>query len=332
MKNILITGSEGFIGSHLTEFLLNKGYNVKACILYNSFNSKGWLRDNYKLKKNQKLEYVFCDIRDAELMSKILKKQDIVFHLASLIAIPYSYRAPQSYVDTNVTGTLNLLNASLKNNISRFIHTSTSEVYGSAKYIPIDESHPIIGQSPYSASKIAADQLAISFYKSFNFPVTIVRPFNTYGPRQSARAIIPSIISQVILNKKSINLGYLKSTRDFSYVTDTVNAFYSAYKSSKSIGEVINFGSGYEISVRELANLIMKLMNKKLIVKKDNRRLRPEKSEVLRLLSSTNKAKDLTKWIPQYSGKRGLAQGLSQTIDWFTKEENIVNYNNKYVI
>tara|TARA_B100001173_G_C15955257_1_gene533163 strand:+ start:75 stop:1073 length:999 start_codon:yes stop_codon:yes gene_type:complete len=332
MKNILITGSEGFIGSHLTEFLLSKGYNVKACILYNSFNNKGWLKDSYELKKNQNLEYIFCDVRDSELMSNILKNQDVVFHLASLIAIPYSYKASQSYVDTNITGTLNLLNASLKNNISRFIHTSTSEVYGSAKYIPIDEHHPIIGQSPYSASKIAADQLAISFYKSFNLPVSIVRPFNTYGPRQSARAIIPSIISQVILNNKSIKLGYLKSTRDFSYVNDTVNAFYSTFKSSKSIGEIINFGSGYEVSIRELADLIMKLMNKKLIIKTDNIRLRPKKSEVLRLLSSTKKAKKLTKWKPQFVGKSGLSKGLSKTIDWFTKEENLVNYNNDYVI
>jgi len=332
MKNVIVTGSEGFIGSHLTEFLIHKGYNVKACILYNSFNNKGWLKHKYKLNKNQKFEYIFCDIRDSEHMNNIIKKQDIVFHLASLIAIPYSYIAPQSYIDTNVLGTLNLLNSALKNNVNRFIHTSTSEVYGSAQYIPIDENHPLVGQSPYSASKIAADQLAISFNKSFNLPVSIVRPFNTFGPRQSSRAIIPSIISQVLLNNKSINLGYIDSTRDFNYVTDIVEAFYQTSKSSKAIGEVINFGSGYEISIKELSQLIMKIIGKKLVVKTEIKRFRPKDSEVQRLNANASKAKKLTKWKPKFVGKKGFKNALENTINWFSKKENINFYDNKYII
>ena len=265
-------------------------------------------------------------------MNNIIKKQDIVFHLASLIAIPYSYIAPQSYIDTNVLGTLNLLNSALKNNVNRFIHTSTSEVYGSAQYIPIDENHPLVGQSPYSASKIAADQLAISFNKSFNLPVSIVRPFNTFGPRQSSRAIIPSIISQVLLNNKSINLGYIDSTRDFNYVTDIVEAFYQTSKSSKAIGEVINFGSGYEISIKELSQLIMKIIGKKLVVKTEIKRFRPKDSEVQRLNANASKAKKLTKWKPKFVGKKGFKNALENTINWFSKKENINFYDNKYII
>ena len=329
--NILVTGADGFIGSRLTEMLIQRGHSVTALVLYNQFNSLGWLDDAAE-DVVSRLKVVQGDVRDVQTLQLAMDRVDAVIHLAALIAIPYSYIAPQSYIDTNVLGTLNLLNSALKNNVNRFIHTSTSEVYGSAQYIPIDENHPLVGQSPYSASKIAADQLAISFNKSFNLPVSIVRPFNTFGPRQSSRAIIPSIISQVLLNNKSINLGYIDSTRDFNYVTDIVEAFYQTSKSSKAIGEVINFGSGYEISIKELSQLIMKIIGKKLVVKTEIKRFRPKDSEVQRLNANASKAKKLTKWKPKFVGKKGFKNALENTINWFSKKENINFYDNKYII
>ena len=284
---ILITGSEGFIGSHLVDFLLKKKLNIRCFIHYNSFSNYGWL-DNYFDKKN--LDVCLGDVRDSNFVDKAVYGCTHVIHLASLIAIPHSYNSAQSYVETNIKGTLNLLQSSVKHEITKFIHTSTSEVYGTAQKIPIDEKHPLNAQSPYAASKIAADQLALSFFKSFNLPVTILRPFNTYGPRQSARAIIPTIITQ-LLNKNKIYLGDLNPTRDFNYVNDIVNAFYLAIDNKKIIGEVINLGSNYEISIKNLKNLIMKINDRKVKIEISPQRIRPKKSEVHRLLCNNNKAK-----------------------------------------
>ncbi len=319
---ILITGSEGFIGSHLVDLLLKKKLNIRCFINYNSFNNYGWL-DNYLDKNN--LDVCFGDVRDSNFVDKAVHGCTHVIHLASLIAIPYSYNSAQSYVETNVRGTLNLLQSSVKHKIKKFIHTSTSEVYGTAQKIPIDEKHPLNAQSPYAASKIAADQLALSYFKSFNLPVTILRPFNTYGPRQSARAIIPTIITQ-LLNKNKIRLGDLNPSRDFNYVKDIVKAFYLAIDNKRIIGEVINLGSNYEISIKNLKNLIMKLYDKKIKIEISPQRIRPKKSEVLRLLCNNNKAKKLLKWKPEYSGKKGLEQGLTKTLKWFSDSNNLKKY------
>jgi len=321
-KKILITGSEGFIGSHIVDFLLKKKFNIKCFVQYNSFNNWGWLEDS---SFKNKLNICTGDIRDPNFVDKTVSDCTHVIHLASLISIPHSYTSASSYVETNVAGTLNLLQSSVKYNIKKFIHTSTSEVYGTAKKIPINENHPLNAQSPYAASKIAADQMALSFLRSYNLPVTILRPFNTFGPRQSARAIIPTIITQLIKQNK-INLGSLDPTRDFSYIDDVVNAFYLAIDNKKIIGEVINLGTGYEISINNLKNLIFKIHNKNLSINKSTQRVRPKKSEVQRLVSDNGKAKKILNWKPKYIGKNGLAKGLIHTLRWFNNEDNLIKY------
>lgn len=326
MRNkILVTGADGFIGSHLTEQLVREGYNVKAFVYYNSFNSWGWLDSSPDdIKKD--LEVFSGDIRDPHGVKEAMKDCDIVLHLAALIAIPYSYYSPDTYVDTNIKGTLNILQSARELGVSKVVHTSTSEVYGTAQYVPIDENHPLQGQSPYSASKIGADQMALSFYRSFETPVSIIRPFNTYGPRQSARAVIPTIITQLASGRNKIKLGALSPTRDFNYVKDTVNGFISVMNSEKSIGEVINIGSNYEVSIEETANLIAEVMGVPIEIESDENRLRPEKSEVERLWADNSKARDLLNWSPEYSGVEGFKRGLAETIEWFTNIKNLQTY------
>ncbi len=305
--------------------MVRSGNNVKAFVLYNSFNSWGWLDQSpIELKKN--IEVFSGDIRDPHGVKQAMKDCDIVLHLAALIAIPYSYHSPDTYVDTNIKGTLNVLQAARELDIEKVVHTSTSEVYGTAKYVPIDEEHPLQGQSPYSASKIGADQMAISFYKSFNTPVSIIRPFNTYGPRQSARAVIPTIITQIAKGEEKIKLGALHPTRDFNYVMDTVQGFISVAKSDESIGEVINIGSSFEVSIGDTAHLIAERMGKEIEIEEENIRVRPEKSEVERLWADNKKAKELLEWEPQYGGNLGFKKGLKETIDWFTNPENLNRY------
>ncbi len=329
---ILVTGAEGFIGSHLVEALINKGYNVRAFVLYNSFGSLGWL-DDLDQTILQDLEIFSGDIRDAYGVRSAMEDCSHVIHLAALIAIPYSYHSPATYVDTNIKGTLNVLQASKEMEINRIIHTSTSEVYGTAQYVPIDERHPLQGQSPYSASKIAADQLAFSFYSSFDLPVVIARPFNTYGPRQSARAVIPTIITQIANGDRQLKLGSISPTRDFNYVQDTVNAYIAALESSNGLGEVINFGSNFEISIGETANLIAQLMSVDIEIISDEERFRPKKSEVDRLLADNSKAFDFFNWSPEYAGKEGFKKGLNETIKWFESSDNLLQYkSDKYNI
>ena len=325
--NIFVTGSEGFIGSHLVEKLIIKGHKVKALVLYNDHNRYGWL-DNIDNKIKNEIEFVLGDIRDLDFINNQTKKIDIIFHLAALIGIPYSYLSPFSYLKTNIEGSMNIFNASLNNNVNQLIHTSTSEVYGSAKYIPIDEAHSLNAQSPYAASKVAADQIANSFYDSYNLPVTTIRPFNTYGPRQSARAVISTIILQAI-NGKKINLGEVNSTRDFTYISDTVDAFIKAINNKKTIGETINLGTGHEISIKNLVIMIGDLMGRKLIISHDKRRFRPKKSEVNRLLSKNVKAKKLLKWIPKFEKQNGLKKGLKLTIEWFEQNVSKINFKSK---
>lgn len=324
---ILITGSEGFIGSHLVEKLVSLNFKVKAFILYNSFNSYGWL-DKIDNKIKNKIEIFFGDIRDENSVKNSLKNCEAVIHLAALIGIPYSYNSPKSYVDTNVVGTLNVLQASKELGIKKIIHTSTSEVYGTPNYLPIDERHQLNAQSPYAASKIAADQLALSFYKSFQLPVTIVRPFNTYGPRQSARAVIPTIISQILSGKKNIYLGNLKTSRDLTYIDDTVNGFVSALKIKKH-GEVLNLGTGKDFYIGEIVKIISKLLSVKTNIIIDKNRIRPKLSEVINLRSKNTRAKKLINWRPVYSNRRGLILGLKKTIKWFSDSENQKNYKSK---
>ena len=318
-KNVLVTGGDGFIGSHLVEMLVQSGFQVKALSLYNSFNSWGWLED---IECKNDIEVLCGDIRDAHYVKKISKNIDIIFHLAALIAIPYSYVAPDSYVDTNIKGTLNICQAALENNVSKIVHTSTSEVYGSAIYVPIDEKHPLQPQSPYSATKIGADSLAESFYRSFDLPLTIARPFNTYGPRQSARAVIPTIITQIASGKKQIMLGDTSPTRDFNYVKDTCSGFIQLAECENTNGEIVNIGSSYEISIADTLELIRKIMNADVTFVTDKKRIRPEKSEVNRLLCDNTKINKLTGFAPQYS----LEQGLRKTVEWFTNPENLKKY------
>ncbi len=324
-KKVLVTGACGFIGSHLVEELLNAGYDVKAFVHYNSMGSWGWLdkSDEY-IKKN--LEIFMGDIRDPNGVMSAIEDCKIVFHLAALIGIPYSYHSPDTYVDTNVKGTLNVLQAAKVNNIEKMVHTSTSEVYGTAKTVPITENHSIEGQSPYSATKIAADHLAISFYRSFGTPVAINRPFNTYGPRQSNRAVIPTIITQILSQKKEISLGSLSPTRDFNFVSDTVSGYISQLNTNAGIGEIINIGSGFEISVGDTVNLISEILGKEIKVAEIKERVRPDKSEVERLFSSNQKANDLLSWTPKYAGIEGFKMGLKKTIDWFSEPENLSYY------
>ncbi len=321
MKTVLVTGADGFIGSHLVEKLIDEGHKVKAFVYYNSFNSWGWL-DSFPKEKLAQLEIFAGDVRDPNGVRNAIKGIDIIYHLAALIAIPYSYHSPDSYVDTNIKGTLNILQAARDFNVERILVTSTSEVYGTAIYVPIDEKHPKQGQSPYSATKIGADAMADSFYRSFNLPVTIVRPFNTYGPRQSARAVIPTIITQLLSGKTEIKLGALHPTRDLLFVKDTVNGFVEIAKSTKTIGKEINIASQQEISIQDLAQKIIDSINPNAKIISDDIRLRPEKSEVERLLGSAGKIKSLTNWKPQFD----LNEGLKQTIEWFCKPENIKNY------
>ena len=328
-KKILITGADGFIGSHLVEKLSSYNCNITAMSLYNSFNTWGWL-DNIDKNILNNIEIISGDIRDYKFVNKAVKNSDMVFHLASLIAIPYSYHSPNSYLQTNVQGTLNVLEAALDSNIEKIIHTSTSEVYGDTKKIPINENTPIISKSPYSATKIAADQLAYSYYSSFDLPISIIRPFNTYGPRQSNRAIIPTIITQILSGNKKINLGSLYPTRDFSYIDDTVNGFLMIGESPKSLGEVINIGAGYEISIKDLGELIGEIMDIDIKIISDQARIRPEAGEVYRLRADNKKAKKLLNWKPEFSGKNGLKQGLKKTIEWFSDPENINRYKTSF--
>ena len=309
--NILVTGSDGFIGSHLVETLIKGSHRVRAFVLYNSFNTWGWL-DTLPKEILSEIEIFQGDIRDSNGVKQAMKGVDEVFHLAALIAIPFSYHSPDTYVDTNIKGTLNVLQAARELGTSRVLVTSTSEVYGTAKYVPIDENHPFQGQSPYSATKIGADRLAESFYRSFGTPVSIVRPFNTYGPRQSARAVIPTIITQLLAGKEEIKLGSLTPTRDFNYVKDTVQGFIEISKSEKTIGEEINIATQQEISIVQLAEELIRQINPRARIVCDEDRLRPEKSEVNRLLGSNEKIKRLTGWQPRYT----LEQGLAETIDF----------------
>ncbi len=319
MKKVLVTGADGFIGSHLSELLLEKGYQVKALSYYNSFNFWGWLED---IPENKNLEIISGDVRDPHFCKEITKNIDIIFHLAALIAIPYSYIAPDSYIDTNVKGTLNICRAAKENNVKRVISTSTSEVYGTAQYVPIDEKHPLQPQSPYSASKIGADAIAMSFFNSFGLPVTIARPFNTYGPRQSARAIIPTIITQIAAGEKQIKLGDLRPTRDFNFVKDICRGFIGIAESESTIGETLNIGSNVEISMKDTLETIKEIMNSDVEFIVEKQRIRPDNSEVFRLWCDNSKIKELIGYKPEYD----LTSGLEITIDWFLKKENLKKY------
>lgn len=311
-KKVLVTGAEGFIGSHLTERLVELGADVTALVQYNSFNNWGWI-DTFDKNIKDSIKVITGDVREYDNVKRMVSGQEVIMHLAALIAIPYSYLSPMAYVRTNVEGTTNILEACREEkNIEKIVHTSTSETYGTALYVPIDEKHPMQGQSPYSASKIGADKMAESFYKSFNLPIATIRPFNTYGPRQSARAVIPTIISQILAGKREIKLGSLTPTRDFNYVKDTAEAFVKIAESDKTIGEVINAGSNYEISIGDTVKKIIKLIGHDVKVLCDEERIRPEKSEVNRLWADNTKIKNLTDWTPKYS----IDEGLAETIDW----------------
>ncbi len=324
-KNILVTGADGFIGSHLTESLVRAGHKVRAFTLYNSFSSWGWL-DQCAADVRGQFDVFQGDVRDPNGVRTAMQGCDTVLHLAALIAIPYSYHSPDTYVDTNVKGTLNVLQAARDLGVSRLVHTSTSEVYGTARFVPITEEHPLQGQSPYSATKIAADQLAYSYYASFGLPVVTARPFNTYGPRQSARAVIPTIITQIANGARQIKLGALTPTRDFNFVADTVAGFIAAMDGTGGLGEVVNFGSNFEISIGDTVRLIAEVMGAEVEVLADEARMRPANSEVERLWAANAKAKELFGWQPAYGGRDGFARGLKQTADWFTQPENLASY------
>lgn len=324
-KTLLVTGADGFIGSHLTEALVLAGHKVRAFALYNSFNNWGWLEHCPPAIKGQ-FEVFAGDIRDPYGVKEAMKGCDAVLHLAALIAIPYSYHSPETYVDTNVKGTLNVLQAARELGVGRVIHTSTSEVYGSAQVLPIAEDHPLRGQSPYAATKIAADQLAYSFYASFGLPVVTVRPFNTYGPRQSARAVIPTIITQIANGEKRIKLGATTPTRDFNYVLDTVAGFMAVLNSDLGLGETVNLGSNFEISIGETAQMIAEVMGVSIEIVADGERMRPATSEVDRLRADNSKAARLFSWHPNYAGREGLRRGLIETAEWFGKGENLSAY------
>lgn len=321
----LVTGSDGFIGSHLTEALLREGHEVRAFVMYNSIGSWGWL-DNVSPEIKGKFEVFAGDIRDPYGVRTAMKGCDVVIHLAALIAIPYSYHSPETYIDTNIKGTLNVVQAARDLGVQRVVHTSTSEVYGTACFVPITEKHPLQGQSPYSASKIGADQIALSFHSSFATPITVLRPFNTYGPRQSARAVIPTIISQIAAGNRTVKLGALHPTRDFSFVHDTVAGFISASTADSVVGEVINIGSGFEISIGDTAKSIADMMGVNLEIDLDEQRFRPKKSEVERLWAGTDKAVELMNWYPVYGGIEGFKRGLMETIDWFLEPRNLALY------
>ena len=329
---VLVTGADGFIGSHLTETLVRKGYDVRAFVYYNSFNSWGWL-DYCSKDITGQFDVFSGDIRDPHGVKKAMEGCDAVLHLAALIGIPYSYHSPDTYVDTNVKGTLNILQAARELDLQKVVHTSTSEVYGTAIFVPITEEHPLQGQSPYSASKIGADQMAFSFYSSFETPVAIIRPFNTYGPRQSTRAVIPTIITQIAAGKKQIQLGATSPTRDFTFVEDTVEGFIKALHSDDIIGKVTNLGSGFEISIGQTASTIASLMGVNVEFTTDSQRIRPEKSEVERLFASYTRAEKRMGWSPAYGGEDGFKKGLAKTIEWFSDPNNLARYKpNQYAI
>jgi dTDP-glucose 4,6-dehydratase len=325
-STVLVTGADGFIGSHLTEELVRKGFKVRAFVYYNSFNSWGWLdKCDDDVKGN--FEVISGDIRDPHGVKQAMKGCDAVLHLAALIAIPFSYLAPDSYLETNIKGTLNICQAAKENKISRLIHTSTSEVYGTAQYVPIDEKHPLQPQSPYSATKIAADQLALSYYSSFGLPVTVIRPFNTYGPRQSARAVIPSVITQIANGTRKIQLGATHPTRDFNFISDTVAGLIAAMEAPSNVhGQVINLASNFEISIGDTLQVIASLMGRNVELIQDASRLRPKNSEVERLYGDSTKAKELLGWTPKYGGLEGFTRGLRETIDWFSDHDNLKSY------
>ncbi|MGO9173600.1 MAG: NAD-dependent 4,6-dehydratase LegB [Rhodomicrobium sp.] len=322
---VLVTGADGFIGSHLTEELVRKGYNVKAFALYNSFGSLGWLDRCAEDVKGQ-FEVFLGDIRDPNGVRSAVRGCDAILHLAALIAIPYSYHSPDTYVDTNIKGTLNIVQAARELSVGRVVHTSTSEVYGTARFVPITEDHPLQGQSPYSASKIGADQIALSFFASFETPITVLRPFNTYGPRQSARAVIPTIISQIATGMRKIKLGSVHPTRDFNYVSDTVAGFIAALEAKECAGQVVNIGSNFEISIGDTAAEIARAMGVEIEIVCDDQRLRPAKSEVERLWADNSKAKEVLNWSPRYGGLEGFRRGLAETVAWFEKPENLSGY------
>ncbi|MCH6231369.1 GDP-mannose 4,6-dehydratase [Microbacterium sp. CFH 31415] len=322
---VLLTGADGFIGSHLAEQLVRDGHDVRALVLYNSFDSRGWL-DGLAPEVAAEIEFLPGDVRDPALMMSAVRGREAVLHLAALIAIPYSYAAPDLYVQTNIQGTVNLLNAARAAEVGRFIHTSTSEVYGTARYVPMDEAHPLQGQSPYSASKIAADQMVNAYYTSFELPALTIRPFNTFGPRQSARAVIPTIISQLAAGKREVQLGALTPTRDFTYVPDTVAGFTAALTSTAGVGEVVNLGVGFEVSIGETFDLIAEAMGVDATATEDPQRLRPANSEVERLFSDNSRAKELFGWQPRFDGVDGFRDGLRATAEWFTDPANLARY------
>ena len=322
MSRILVTGADGFIGSHLTEALVRGGHDVRAFVLYNSFNSWGWL-DHCDPEVKDQFEVFAGDVRDPHGVRTAMQDCEAVLHLAALIAIPYSYHSPDAYVDTNVRGTLNIVQAARDLGVERVVHTSTSEVYGTAQFVPITEEHPLQGQSPYAATKIGADQIALSFHRSFDTPVIVLRPFNTYGPRQSGRAVIPTIISQIGQGNRRIRLGSIHPTRDFNYVTDTVSGFIAALEPSVPSGTVVNVGSNFEISVGETASLIAEIMGAEIEIESDEQRVRPPLSEVERLWASNEKARQLMNWTPQYGERDGFRRGLEETIAWFEKSAGL---------
>ena len=324
-KRILVTGADGFIGSHLTEALVAQGHAVRAFVYYNSFNSWGWL-DQADDRIKRSLDVFAGDIRDPHGVRTAMKDCDVVLHLAALIAIPYSYHSPDTYVDTNIKGTLNVVQAARELGVERVVHTSTSEVYGTARFVPITEDHPLQGQSPYSASKIGADQIATSFFLSFETPVTVIRPFNTYGPRQSARAVIPTIITQIASGAQQIKLGAMRPTRDFNFVSDTVRGFVAVAECDAAVGKVINIGSNHEVSVGDTAKLIAQQMGREVEFTSDEQRLRPAGSEVERLWADNTRARELAGWSPEYAGLEGLRRGLAETIEWFGRSDNLHRY------
>jgi NAD dependent epimerase/dehydratase len=325
MRRVLVTGADGFIGSHLAEALVRRGLKVRAFVMYNSFNSWGWL-DRAPKDVRAALEVFPGDIRDPHGVRLAMRDCDTVMHLAALIAIPFSYHSPDTYIDTNVKGTLNVVQAARELGTEKVVHTSTSEVYGTARTVPISESHPLQGQSPYAASKIGADHLALSFHAAFGTPVSVIRPFNTFGPRQSARAVIPSIIIQLLAGAPRLRLGALHPTRDFSYVEDTVAGFIAVAESPRTVGEVVNTGSGHEIAIGDLAQMLCRLTGHEVPVEQDEQRLRPDKSEVERLLADTSKAQSLLGWRPALAGRAGLEEGLRRTIEWFSRPEHLECY------
>ncbi len=325
MKKVLVTGADGFIGSHLVEALVREGYDIRAFVIYNSFNSWGWL-DQCADDVRGKFEVFAGDVRDPSGVRHAMRDCEAVLHLAALISIPYSYRSPDTYIDTNIKGTLNVVQAARDLGVGRVVHTSTSEVYGTARFVPITEDHPLQGQSPYSASKIGADQIAMSFYTSFGTPVTILRPFNTYGPRQSARAVIPTIIAQIANGRHQIKLGALHPTRDFNYVSDTVAGFKVALNAPRVVGEVVNLGSNFEISIGDTAQAIADVMGVEIEILCDEQRLRPENSEVERLWAANGKARELLGWTPKYGGLDGFRRGLAETVDWIRNPAHLSMY------